>query len=128
MIEYINTNKAASAAGHYSQGTIANGFIFTATQLPIDPTTPDASKGSIQQQTEQVLRNIIEVVTSGGGSKDSITKIMIYMSDVSHWDEINIAYEKMLGAHKPARGVLEIKNIRKGFDVSMDAIAVVENK
>jgi len=119
MIDVITTNDAPEALGHYSQGTIANGIIFTATQLPINPAKIDEPKGSVQEQAIQVLSNIIGVVKAGGGDIDTIVKIMIYVSDSNHWNDVNIAYEKKLGNHKPARGVLEIKNIRKGYDVSM---------
>ena len=126
MIEYIKTDKAPEALGHYSQGTVANDTIYTATQLPINPNALNEKKGSVQDQATQVLKNVIEVVKAGGGSKDSITKIMIYISDTKHWNDVNISYEKIMVNHKPARGVLEIKNIRKGYDVSMDAIAIVD--
>ena len=123
MTEMIVTDKAAAALGHYSQAIKANGFIFVATQLPIDPHEPEKDKGSVKEQTQQVLSNIIEIVRAAGGEISSICRISIYVSKTEHWGDVDEVYKEMLGNHKPARGVLEIPNIRKGYDVSMEAIA-----
>ncbi|MEM8833572.1 MAG: Rid family detoxifying hydrolase [Pseudomonadota bacterium] len=125
MIEMIETDRAAAAAGHYSQAVKANGFIFVATQLPIDPENPEQEKGNVQDQTRQVLSNIIEIVRAAGGEISSICRISIYVSKTEHWGDVDEMYKEMLGNHKPARGVLEIPNIRKGYDVSMEAIATI---
>ena len=125
-MDFVETSNAPAALGHYSQATVANGFIYTATQLPMNPNDTTAPKGSIKEQAHQVLNNIIEIVRAGGGDIDSIMRITIYVSDIKYWDEINSVYEKVMKDHMPARGVLEIKNIRKGYDVAMDAVAVVK--
>ncbi len=124
MIEHIKTNQAPEALGHYSQGTIGNGMIFTATQLPIDPANPEKPKGSIEQQTLQVLENIAAVIRAGSGDLDTIMRVTIYVSDISLWDEMNLHYVNFMGKHKPARGVLQVNKIRKGYNVSMDAITL----
>lgn len=124
MIEIIKTDQAPEALGHYSQATKALGFIYTATQLPMDPNDPNKPKGTIQEQASQVIDNIIQIVKAGGGDYNTIIRIHIYVSDTNYWNDINKVYEEKFKNHMPARGVLEIKNIRKGYDVSMDAIAV----
>lgn len=126
MIDFIKTDKAPKAAGHYSQATVANGFIFTAVTLPINPANPDEPKGSVKEQAAQVLDNIFEVVKAGGGNIYTIMKVTIFVSNTNYWDEINDVYTEKFAAHKPARGVLEINNIRKGYDVAMEAIATTK--
>lgn len=126
MIQIVETENAASALGHYSQATILNGTIYTATQLPIDPSNAEAPKGDIESQARIVLNNLINIVRAGGGDINTIARVMVYVSDAKHWEKINKIYEEIMGDNKPARGVLEIPNLRKGYDVSMDAIAGVK--
>lgn len=125
MVQTIQTDNAPEALGHYSQATIANGLIFTATQLPMNPKDPNQPKGTIKEQAAQVIDNLIEIVKAGGGDIQSFIKVSVFVSDVKHWDDVNEIYEAKFAGHKPARGVLEIKNIRKGYDVAMEAIAAV---
>lgn len=124
----IKTDKAPTALGHYSQAIVANGMIYTATQLPIDPYNPKKPIGSVKEQASQVIDNIFEVVKAGHGDIDTIVKVSVFVSDVAYWDQVNEIYVEKFGSHKPARGVLEIKNIRKGYDVAMEAIAVVKQE
>jgi len=127
MTKTIKTDGAPVAAGHYSQGTIAGGLIFTATTLPIDPVHPDKPAGSIEEQTRQVLNNIFAIIRAGGGDIDTIARMTIYLSDINDWAAINAIYVEKFGDHKPARGVLEIKNIRKGYNIAIDAVAATKS-
>lgn len=127
MIKTIQADGAPAAAGHYSQGTIAGDLIFTATTLPIDPLNPNKPAGDIKEQTHQVLNNIFAIIRAGGGGIDTIARMTIYLSDINDWDAVNAIYVEKFGDHKPARGVVEIQNIRKGYCIAIDAIAATKS-
>ena len=76
-MEFILTNKAPLPLGHYSQGTIHNGVIYVAGQLPLFPENPDKMPETMAEQVTLALENMLAVVVAGGGNKNSILKVNI---------------------------------------------------
>src|SRR5689334_6523829 len=90
-------------AGHYSPGVVHNVFVFVSGQLPMKPGTKEHVIGSIEEQTEQCLRNVEGVLKASGSSLDRTVQMTIYISDGDLWGPVNATYAKVMGAHKPAR-------------------------
>jgi 2-iminobutanoate/2-iminopropanoate deaminase len=124
----ISTDKAPSAIGPYSQGIIANGFLFTAGQIPLDTAAGKIVDGGIVEQTEQVMRNLEEVLKAAGASWGDVVKTTVYLQDLAHFPTVNEVYGKSLGDARPARSTVQVSALPRGAMVEIDAIAVVASK
>ncbi|HUV58614.1 MAG TPA: Rid family detoxifying hydrolase [Desulfatiglandales bacterium] len=122
MREIFSPN-APKPAGHYSQAVIHDNIIYVSGQLPIDPATGQKRLGSIEEQTEQVLKNLAEIIKAAGSDINKVIKTTVYISDIQLWDRVNEVYGKFFGEHRPARAVVPIKNLHFGFDIEIEAIA-----
>jgi len=124
-MEKIFTPYAPEPGGHYSQAIVHNGLIFISGQLPIDPETGEKRLGSVEEQTEQLLKNIAEILKAAGSSIDQIIKTTVYVADIELWDRVNKVYAEFMGEHRPARTVVPTKDLHYGFQIEIDAIAAL---
>ena len=124
----ITTEKAPSAIGPYSQGIIANGFLYTAGQIPLDPANGKMVEGGIVEQTERVMQNIQEVLSAAGVSWNEVVKTTVYLNDLSNFPTVNDVYGKWLGDARPARSTVQVTALPRGALVEIDAIAAVGSK
>ena len=124
----ITTEKAPSAIGPYSQGIIANGFLYTAGQIPLDPANGKMVEGGIVEQTERVMQNIQEVLSAAGVSWSEVVKTTVYLNDLSNFPTVNDVYGKWLGDARPARSTVQVTALPRGALVEIDAIAAVGSK
>ena len=121
----IATDKAPAAGGHYSQAIVHGGLVYVAGQLPIVPGRTGHHVGSIEEQTEQVLRNIGAVLEAAGSSLARTLQMTVYVSDMELWGRVNATYAKVLGSHKPARAVVPVNALHYGYQIEVQAIAAV---
>lgn len=124
-MQVILTDAAPLPAGHYSQGIVHNGVVYVAGQLPIAPGSSDRTVGSMEQQTEQTLRNVEAVLRAAGSGLDKVLQMTIYVSDISLWGDVNVAYARIMGDHKPARAVVPVKELHYGYQIEIQAIAAL---
>lgn len=122
-MEIVETSAAPLPAGHYSQAIVHDGVVYVAGQLPIAPGSSDRTVGSMEQQTEQTMRNLEAILKAAGSGLDKVLQMTIYVSDISLWGEVNIAYARVMGAHKPARAVVPVKDLHHGYQIEIQAIA-----
>ena len=124
-MEKVLTQNAPQPAGHYSQAVIHNGIVYVAGQLPIDPETGERRVGSIEDQTEQALKNLFEILKAAGSGIEHVLKTTVYISDIELWGRVNAVYAKMFGDHRPARAVVPTRDLHFGFQVEIEAIAAI---
>ncbi|MBL7178040.1 MAG: RidA family protein [Desulfobacteraceae bacterium] len=124
-MEKIFTSKAPKPAGHYSQAIVHDNVIYISGQLPIDPITGEKRLSSIEEETEQALKNLAEIIKAAGSSIDNVIKTTIYISDIQLWDRVNSAYSQFFGEHRPARAVVPTKDLHYGFHIEIEAIASI---
>ena len=124
-IRQISTDKAPAAIGPYSQGIIANGFLFTAGQIALDPKAGQIVAGGIVEQTERVMENLQEVLKAAGASWGDVVKTTVYLHDLSSFPVVNEIYGKWLGSARPARSTVQVPGLPRGALVEIDAVAVV---
>ena len=124
-LKTINTDKAPSAIGPYSQGIITNGFLFTAGQIPLDPKAGKIVEGGIVEQTDRVMENLQEVLRAAGATWSDVVKTTVYLNDLSNFPTVNEVYGKWLGDARPARSTVQVTALPRGALVEIDAIAVV---
>ncbi len=124
-LRQISTDKAPAAIGPYSQGIIANGFLFTAGQIALDPKAGQIVAGGIVEQTERVMENLQEVLKAAGASWGDVVKTTVYLHDLSNFPVVNEIYGKWLGSARPARSTVQVPGLPRGALVEIDAVAVV---
>jgi 2-iminobutanoate/2-iminopropanoate deaminase len=121
----VATAGAPSAIGPYSQATIARGFVFTAGQIALDPTTGQVVAGDITKQTEQVLANLSAVLAAAGASWENVVKTTVYLRHMTDFPAMNEVYGRAIGAARPARSTVEVSGLPRGVLVEIDAVAAV---
>lgn len=122
-IRTVHTQDAPSPAGHYSQAVVHGGLVYVAGQLAIDPLTGEKRLGSIEEQTEQALKNVGEILKAAGSDLGRVLKMTVYISDISLWSAVNEVYARVMGEHRPARAVIPVGALHHGFLIEIDAVA-----
>lgn len=122
----ISTENAPKPAGHYSQAIVHNDLVYVSGQLPIDPKTGEKRIGSIEEQTEQALKNLSEILKAAGANLNQVIKTTVYVSDIELWDRVNAVYSRFFGEHRPARAVVPTRNLHFGFQIEIEAIATLD--
>ena len=126
MKKQVQTDKAPKAIGPYSQGIIANGFVFCSGQIPIDPATGELNTGSIEDQTRQVLKNLGAVLEAAGTSFDDVVKCTVFLQDMNDFAKMNAVYAEFFKAPSPARAAVQVARLPRDVKVEIEAIALVE--
>jgi len=122
-MEKIFTPNAPKPAGHYSQAIVHDNVVYVSGQLPIDPVTGEKRLGSIEEQTEQALKNLAEILRAAGSDIDSVIKTTVYISDIQLWERVNNVYSEFFGEHRPARAIVPTRDLHHGFNIEIEAIA-----
>ena len=122
-LKSVKTDKAPAAIGPYSQGIVANGFLFTAGQIALDPATGQVVAGDVKAQTERVLTNLGEVLAAAGCSWRHVVKTTVFLHDMNDFPAVNELYGRMLGEARPARSTVQVSGLPRGVLVEIDAIA-----
>lgn len=120
----IQTETAPQAIGPYSQAVAANELLFTAGQIPLDPVTMEIVAGGIENQTEQVLKNLKNVLEAGGSSLDQVLKTTVFMTDLAQFPQMNQVYANYFGQSLPARSTIQVAALPKNSLVEIEAISV----
>ncbi len=121
----ISTDKAPKAIGPYSQAIVANGFLFSAGQIPLDPSSGQMMDGGIVQQTERVLANLSAVLAAAGAMWGDVVKTTVYLVDLADFPTMNEIYGKTLGDARPARSTVQVAALPRGALVEIDVVARV---
>lgn len=123
-MDFVSTKKAPEAIGPYSQAVIANGVVFTAGQIALDPASMTMVGDDVARQTERVLQNLAAVLAEAGCTLSDVVKTTVYLTDMADFSVMNEVYAKHFGDHRPARATVEAAALPKGGLVEIDAIAV----
>lgn len=124
MKRIISTDKAPKAIATYSQAVEANGMLFIAGQIPIDPSTGKLVEGGITEQTEQVLKNIGEILSAAGYTFQDVVKSTCLLTNMSHYAEMNAVYGRFYFENPPARAAFSVTGLPMGALVEIETIAV----
>jgi 2-iminobutanoate/2-iminopropanoate deaminase len=122
--ESVQTENAPKAVGPYQQAIKANGFIYTAGQIPIDPKTGNLVEGDISAQTRQVLENLKAVLEAGGSALDRVVKATVFLKNMADFAPMNEVYAQYLGSAKPARSTVAVAELPRGALVEIDLVAL----
>ncbi len=122
--EPVQTDNAPKAIGPYEQAIKANGFIYTAGQIPIDPKTGNFVEGGITAQTRQVVENLKAVLEAGGSSLDRVVKATVFLKNMADFAAMNDVYAQYLGGAKPARSTVAVAELPRGALIEIDLVAL----
>ena len=124
MTKIIATEKAPKAIGPYSQAVEANGMLFISGQIPIDPSTGKMNEGDITIQTEQVMKNIGEILKEAGYEFGDVVKSTCLLSDMDNFAAMNAVYGKYYAVNPPARAAYGVVKLPLGALIEIETIAV----
>jgi len=123
MKKIINTENAPAAVGPYSQAVEVNGTLYISGQLPLDPATGKFVEGGIQEQTEQVLKNVEAILQEAGYSFKDVVKSTCLMDNMGDFAAMNEVYAKYYTEELPARAAYEVAKLPLGAMVEIETIA-----
>lgn len=124
-MEKIYTKNAPDAIGPYSQAVKVNGLVFTSGQIAINPATGTVEADTIEAQTDQVCKNLKNVLEASGSSLDNAVKTVCFLKDMNDFAAFNEVYGKYF-AGKPARSCVAAKQLPKDVLVEVEVIAEAE--
>ncbi len=124
-IKAIQTDKAPAAIGPYSQGVVANGLLFTAGQIALDPATGQVVQGDVVAQTRRVLANLEAILEAAGATWVDVVKTTVYLFDMNDFPVVNEAYAAAIGSARPARSTVQVSALPRGVLVEIDAVVRV---
>ena len=120
----VQTEGAPAAIGPYSQAIKVDGFVFVSGQIPIDPATGQFVSDGIQEQTEQVIKNLSAVLTAAGSSLGQVVKTTVFLADMKDFSSMNEVYSKFFTEVAPARATVAAAGLPRDARVEIEAIAV----
>lgn len=121
----VATGQAPTAIGPYSQAVKAGNLVFASGQIPIDPATGEFVSDVVSEQTEQVLKNLTEVLRAAGTSLDNVVKTTVFLADMNDFIEMNEVYGRFFGEHKPARATVQAARLPRDARIEIDCIALL---
>ena len=121
----IETAKAPTPVGPYSQAIRNGQFLFLSGQVGLDPDTGKIVNGGVAKQAGQALRNLESVVHEAGGTIGDIVKTTIFLTDMSDFATVNQVYEGLFGELRPARSTVEVSRLPLDADMEIEAIAMI---
>ena len=124
-IRITHTDHAPAAIGPYSQAIIANGFLFTAGQIALDPATMQVVPGDVQVQAERVMQNLKAILENNGLGWQDVVKTTVFLQDMADFPRVNEIYAAALGESRPARSTVQVAGLPRGVLVEIDAVAAL---
>jgi 2-iminobutanoate/2-iminopropanoate deaminase len=120
----VKLEGAAPPVGPFSAAVVANGLVFVSGQIAMDPATEQFTGGGIEGQTEQVLKNLAQVLAAAGSSLDRVVRAGVFLKNMSDFAAMNAVYARHFPVDPPARTTVEVARLPKDVLVEIDAIAL----
>ena len=125
-IEAIETNFAPNPVGPYNQAILVENYLYCSGQIALDPSTGAmVGNGNIEEETRQVLKNLMAVVEAAGGKSSAVIRTTIYLTDLNDFAKVNDVYSRYFNNdNAPARETIAVKTLPKSVRVEISMIAV----
>lgn len=124
-LEFVHTDDAPAAIGPYSQAVKVGNILFCSGQIPLDPKTMTMVGDNAADQTEQVMKNLSNLLVAGGASLSQVARTTIFLHSMADFAAVNEVYGRHFGEHRPARACVAVKELPKGALVEIDCIAAL---
>src|SRR4051812_33551707 len=116
-LKRIETADAPAAIGAYSQASVANGFVYTAGQIPLDPATGQIVEGDVAAQTRRVMESLQNILKAAGSSLSNVVKTTVFLQDMNDFTAMNGVYAEFFGEHKPGRSTVQAARLPRDVKV-----------
>ena len=126
-VRKVHTSKAPAAIGPYSQGIIANGFLFTAGQIALDPATGQMVEGDVVVQTKRVMANLKAILDEAGATWSDVVKTTVFLKNLADFPAMNEVYAGAMGGSTPARSTVQVEELPRGSKVEIEAIVALKH-
>lgn len=124
MIQFHNPASSPAPVGPYSTAvTTGTGFLFLSGQIALDPSTGILIGATVGEQTAVIFKNIEAIITQCGYSVTAIIKVVVYVTDMGSFSELNTVYERFFGTHRPVRTTVGVASLPKGAMVELEITA-----
>ncbi len=120
----IHTEKAPAAVGPYSQATVVNGLVYTSGQIALDPATGKLVGDTIEEQAEQVMKNLIAILQAAGTKPENAVKTLCFLTDINDFPAFNEVYARYF-TEKPARSCVGVQALPKGAICEVEVVAAL---
>ena len=124
MMKTIYTEKAPAAVGPYSQAVVINGLVYTSGQIALDPATGELVGTAIEEQAEQVMKNLVAILEAAGTKPENAVKTLCFLADMADFAAFNAVYARYF-TEKPARSCVGIQSLPKGAICEVEVIATI---
>lgn len=124
-MQFITSDAAPKAGGHYSHAVVHNGLAYVSGQLPLDPATGQVVSDDITVQAERTLDNVALILQAAGSGLDQIISLTIFVLTRDDWAPVNAVCIDRFGDHRPARAIVGAANLKPGCRIEITAIAAV---
>ena len=124
MMKTIYTEKAPAAVGPYSQAVVINGLVYTSGQIALNPSTGELMGTTIEEQAEQVMKNLVAILEAAGTKPENAVKTLCFLTDINDFAVFNTVYARYF-TEKPARSCVGIQSLPKGAICEVEVIATV---
>ena len=125
MAKTIHTDKAPAAIGPYVQGKIVGNLLFASGQIPLSPETGEIIGTTIEEQTQQVLKNVSAILEAAGTDFDHVVKATCFLSDINYFVACNGVYKTAFTEAFPARSAVEVARLPKDVKIEIEVIAEI---
>ena len=123
-IKKIHTKKAPAAVGPYSQAVVTGGMVYTSGQIALDPESGELVGNTIEEQAEQVMKNLAAILKEAGTKPENAVKTLCFLTDINDFAAFNEVYAKYF-TEKPARSCVGVQALPKGAICEVEVIAVI---
>lgn len=120
----VETDRAPSAVGPYSQAVRAGGWVWVSGQIALDPGSGELVPGGVEAETEQALRNLSCVLEAAGSGADRVVRTTVYLMDMGEFEAVNRVYARWFRGAPPARACVQVGGLPRGARVEIDAVAL----
>lgn len=127
-LEILHTDHAPKAIGPYAQAVKANGFLFTAGQIPLHPVTMEIVVGDVTAQTEQVLANLGAVLEAAGVTWTDVVKTTCFLRSMDDFAAFNAVYARVFGEARPARSTVAVAGLPRNVSVEVELVAALPTR
>jgi 2-iminobutanoate/2-iminopropanoate deaminase len=125
----VSASNLPPPVGPYSPGLVFGNLVFVSGQAGRDPATGQLAGADVENQTEQVLRNIATILEAAGSSLQHVLRCGVFLVDMKEFPRMNEVYARAFGSHRPARTTVEVSGLPgEGLRVEIDAVAYVPGR
>ncbi len=124
QMKKVYTEKAPAAVGPYSQAVVVNGMVYTSGQIALDPATGELVGKTIEEQAEQVMKNLVSILDAAGTRPENAVKTLCFLTDINDFAAFNEVYARYF-TEKPARSCVGVKSLPKGAICEVEVVAVL---